>query len=83
MRNLGEVFDSLAFEYKLTDAIKEGYLCRILAQTVPLQLDISSVTMSGGDYAVGDLGTALDPYLEQIAAEMAAKTERRSCSFRW
>ena len=24
MRNLGEVFDSLAFEYKLTDAIKEG-----------------------------------------------------------
>ena len=71
MRNLGEVFDSLAFEYKLTDAIKEGYLCRIMAQTIPLKLDISSVTMSGGDYAVGDLGTALDPYLEQIAAEMA------------
>lgn len=77
MRNLGEVFDSLAFEYKLTDAIKEGYLCRILAQTVPLQLDISSVTMSGGDYAVGDLGTALDPYLEQIAAEMARRCKSR------
>ena len=77
MRNLGEVFDSLAFEYKLTDAIKEGYLCRILAQTVPLQLDISSVTMSGGDYAVGDLGTALDPYLEQIAAEMAVRCKDR------
>lgn len=71
MRNLGEVFDSLAFEYKLTDAIKEGYLCKIMAQTIPLQLDITSVTMSDGDYAVGDLGTALDPYLEQIAAEMA------------
>lgn len=77
MRNLGEVFDSLAFEYKLTDAIKEGYLCRILAQTVPLQLDITSVTMSGGDYAVGDLGTALDPYLEQIAAEMAVRCKDR------
>lgn len=77
MRNLGEVFDSLAFEYKLTDAIKEGYLCRILTQTVPLQLDISSVTMSGGDYAVGDLGTALDPYLEQIAAEMARRCKSR------
>lgn len=77
MRNLGEVFDSLAFEYKLTDAIKEGYLCRILAQTVPLQLDISSVTLSGGDYAVGDLGTALDPYLEQIAAEMARRCKSR------
>ena len=77
MRNLGDVFDSLAFEYKLTDAIKEGYLCRILAQTIPLQLDITSVTMSGGDYAVGDLGTALDPYLEQIAAEMARRCKSR------
>lgn len=77
MRNLGEVFDSLAFEYKLTDAIKEGYLCRIMAQTIPLKLDISSVTMIGGDYAVGDLGTALDPYLEQIAAEMAQRCKGR------
>ena len=77
MRNLGEVFDSLAFEYKLTDAIKEDYLCKIMAQTIPLQLDITSVTMSGGDYAVGDLGTALDPYLEQIAAEMAVRCKDR------
>lgn len=77
MRNLGEVFDGLAFEYKLTDAIKEGYLCKIMAQTIPLQLDITSVTMSGGDYAVGDLGTALDPYLEQIAAEMARRCKSR------
>ena len=77
MRNLGEVFDSLAFEYKLTDAIKEGYLCKIMAQTIPLQLDITSVTLSGGDYAVGDLGTALDPYLEQIAAEMARRCKSR------
>ena len=77
MRNLGEVFDSLAFEYKLTDAIKEGYLCRIMAQTIPLQLDISGVALSGGDYAVGDLGTALDPYLEQIAAEMAQRCKDR------
>lgn len=77
MRNLGEVFDSLAFEYKLTDAIKEGYLCKIMAQTIPLQLDISGVALSGGDYAVADLGTALDPYLEQIAAEMAVRCKDR------
>ena len=77
MRNLGEVFDSLAYEYKLTDAIKEGYLCRIMAQTIPLQLDISGVALSGGDYAVGELGTALDPYLGQIAAEMAQRCAGR------
>ena len=71
MRNLGEVFDSLAYEYKLTQAIKDGYLCRIMAQTIPLNLDISTVGMSGGDFAVQGLGSALDPYLAQIAAEMA------------
>lgn len=72
LRNLGEVFDSLAYEYTLPQAIREGYLCPIKAQTIPLQLDISQVGMSGGDFAVNGLGTALDPYLEQIAAEMAA-----------
>ena len=71
MRNLGEVFGSLAYEYKLTEAIRDGFLCRIMAQTLPLKLDISTVGMSGGDYAVGELGGALDPYLDQIAAEMA------------
>lgn len=77
MRNLGEVFDSLAFEYKLTDAIKEGYLCKIMAQTIPLKLDISTVGFTSGDYALGQLGTALDPYLEQIAAEMAQRCKGR------
>lgn len=77
MRNLGEVFDSLAFEYKLTDAIKEGYLCKIMAQTIPLKLDISDVGFTSGDYSLGQLGTALDPYLEQIAAEMAQRCKDR------
>ena len=77
MRNLGEVFDSLAFEYKLTDAIKEGYLCRIMAQTIPLKLDITDVGFTSGDYSLGQLGTALDPYLEQIAAEMAQRCKDR------
>ena len=77
MRNLGEVFDSLAYEYKLTDAIKEGYLCKIMAQTIPLQLDIAEVGFTSGDYSLGQLGTALDPYLEQIAAEMAQRCKGR------
>lgn len=67
---LGNYFDSLAYEYSLTQAIKDGYLCKIKAQTVPLKIDITGVGMSAGDYAAGALGTALDPYLEQIAKEM-------------
>jgi len=71
MRNLGAFFEKLAYEYTLPRAIREGFLCRIEAMTIPLKLDISGVKISGGDYALGSLGTALDPYLEQIADEMA------------
>lgn len=70
MQNLGQFFDKLSYEYKLPDAIKQGYLSPIKAMTIPLELDLSNVGMSGGDFKVSDLGTALDPYLEQIAIEM-------------
>jgi superfamily II DNA or RNA helicase len=71
MRNLGQYFESLAYEYTLPKAIKEGYLCPIKAQTIPLKLDLTGVGMQSGDFKAGDLGTALDPYLYQIADEMA------------
>lgn len=71
-RNLGEYFDSLAYEYTLPKAIKEGYLCPIKAQTIPIKLDLSSVAISSGDFKASDLGSVLDPYLEQIADEMVA-----------
>ncbi len=70
MRNLGNVFESLAYEYTLPKAIKEGYLSPIKAQTIPLKLDISGVSTQAGDFKASDLGTALDPYLYQIADEM-------------
>ena len=77
MRNLGQYFDSLAYEYTLPAAIREGYLSPIKALTVPLKLDISQVGVAAGDYKAGELGTALDPYLEQIAYNM-----RNYCSGR-
>lgn len=70
MKNLGEFFDSKAYEYSMTDAIRDGYLCPIRAQMIPLELDINSVGLSSGDFAAGEIGHALDPYLEQIAKEM-------------
>lgn len=70
MQNLGQVFDSLAYEYTLPKAIKEGYLSPIKAVTIPLELDLSGVAMQSGDFKASDIDTALDPYLYQIADEM-------------
>ncbi len=70
MKNLGQFFDSLAYEYSIVQAIKDGYLCPIKAQTIPLKLDLSAVSVQNGDFKPGDIDTALDPYLEKIADEM-------------
>ena len=70
MRNLGQYFDSLAFEYTLPNAIRDGYLSPIKAETIPLKLDLTGVGIQSGDFKAGDLGTALDPYLDAIADEM-------------
>lgn len=70
MRNLGQVFESLAYEYTLPKAIKEGYLSPIKALTLPLKLDLTGVGIQAGDFKTQELATALDPYLYQIADEM-------------
>ena len=69
-KNLGDYFDSIAYEYLMSQAIKDGYLVPIRAQMIPLELDIGNVKVSNGDYSAGDIGNALEPYLEQIADEM-------------
>lgn len=82
-RGLGEVFDSLAYEYSLPKAIRDGYLCPIEAQTIPLDIDIRHVAMQNGDWSASQLGNALDPYLDAIADAMADAgcRERRTVVF--
>lgn len=70
MRNLGQYFESLAYEYTLTKAIKEGFLSPIKALTLPLKIDMSGVGVQAGDFKASEIGTALDPYLHGIAEEM-------------
>lgn len=76
-KNLGKFFDSLAYEYSIVDAIKSGYLSKITAVTIPLTLDLSSVSQQAGDFKASEVGTALDPYLEQIADEMVKQCADR------
>lgn len=82
MRNLGQFFNSLAYEYTLPKAIKEGYLSPIKAITIPLELDLSAVSVQAGDFKASDIDTALDPYLYKIADEMIKYcSERKTVVF--
>ncbi len=77
MRNLGQYFEHLAYEYSLPRAIKDGFLCPIKAVTIPLKLDLSGVGVQSGDFKAGELDSALDPYLWQIAEEMKTYCQGR------
>ena len=70
MKNLGQFFESLAYEYTLPRAIKEKYLSPIKAVTIPLKLDLTGVGTQAGDFKAADIDSALDPYLYKIADEM-------------
>jgi superfamily II DNA or RNA helicase len=69
-RSLGEYFESIAYEYTLVKAIKEGFLVPIKAKTVPLEINLNNVKISAGDFQASELGATLEPYLERIADEM-------------
>lgn len=81
MKNLGTYFDSLAFEYTLPKAIKEGYLSKIRVQTIPLQIDLTKVAITAGDFKASDVGNALEPYLESIADEITKYRNRKIVVF--
>lgn len=81
MQNLGKVFDSLAYEYTLRDAISSGYLVKIQVQTLPLYIDFTNVKITAGDFQAGDIGRVLDPYLEQIADTLLDYKDRKIVVF--
>lgn len=70
LRNLGSFYENCAFEYQLKDAVKDKFLVPVRAKVIPLEIDISKVRVTKGDYSAGDIGNFLDEYLEKIADEV-------------
>jgi superfamily II DNA or RNA helicase len=70
-RNLGEVFEHVAYEIGLFDLIDDGYLAPITLKSLPLKIDLSQVSVSKGDFDEGELDCALSPYLSEIARQIA------------
>lgn len=82
MKNLGEYFETLAYEYTMPEAIRDGYLAPIKALQLPLEVDLSGVKQTGGDFQASAVGHAIEPYLEAIADEMLKYcTDRKTVVF--
>lgn len=65
-KNLGKYFDNLAYEISLLDLVKQGFLSPIRVRTIPLEIDLTTLSKKAGDFSESESGALLEPLLEQI-----------------
>lgn len=74
---LADVFEGVAYEYGIRQAVEDGWLARPTCKTVPLEIDLTGVRLADGDLAVGDLAGALSGYLRGVAEAIHQEAEHR------
>ena len=76
-KSLGEFFEEVPFEYRLKDAVRDGWLTPIVAETVPVDIDLRECRQSTGDFALSGVDSAITPHLEKIADSIVEKAGNR------
>lgn len=62
----GQVYRTLAFEYSLTQAVRDGYLSPIECVCCPTDIDLSQIRTTAGDLNAGDLEEAIAPHVSEL-----------------
>jgi superfamily II DNA or RNA helicase len=76
-QSLGKFFEEIAYEYSLKDAINDGWLSPIVAETCPIKIDLRECKVNAGEFAASDVQHAIEPHLEAIAKEIKKKAGDR------
>lgn len=78
-RALGQMFESVAYEYQLPDAIRDGWLVPIEQEYVTVEhLDLRAVRMQGDDFNERDLAEVMNErVLHEIAKPSFEKADGR------
>lgn len=74
-KHLGEIYDSVAFEYTIADAIEDKWLVPIKGKRVTgFDIDLSELRISRGDYQDGQLGELIKNYIAPISKSVVEET---------
>lgn len=80
-RSLSEIFENVASEFNLIDAVRAGWLVRPVVKTVPVQIDMKGIesarTSLGYDYEVKEVTHRLEPLIGAMCAELVRGIGRR------
>jgi superfamily II DNA or RNA helicase len=80
--NLGRAYRSVAHEYSLRDAIREGFLAKLRIVRCETSVDLANIKTTGGDLNQGDLEDAIRPHIEELANAIRQEVgDRRTIVF--
>lgn len=72
-KSLGKVYESIAFEYGILEACRDGYLVPPVAKTLPLKIDLTKLKPTRGkstDFKATDVADTIEPFIYEIAGEL-------------
>jgi len=75
-KQLGDIYDTVAYDYPLHKAIKDGYLVPIKGRRCKdFSIDLSKLKVIAGDFTDEELGDVIINYIEPIAENVKKETE--------
>jgi superfamily II DNA or RNA helicase len=78
-KSLSTIYDAVAYEYSLAQAIRDHFLCPITGRKVDsFEMDLSELKLSGGDFSEKELEQVIEKFLVPITANVLKETEDRN-----
>lgn len=81
-RNLGSRYKTKAYEYRLRQAIKDGWIVQIRTRECQVNIDLRGVSTIGGDLSLGEVAERVGPKIEELARAFIAEIgDRQAVNF--
>lgn len=66
-KNLGGIFEAVAYRYTLRRAVEEGSLVPIVLRTIPVPIDLCELKMTATDFSESEIAERIGAHLEILA----------------
>lgn len=76
-KKLAKFFETTAYEYKMEDGIRDGWLSSVIMRTGNVNIDLSKVRTVAGDFIINELDDAITREFNKISKYIKSKLEHR------
>ena len=76
-KKLAKFFEATAYEYKMEDGIRDGWLSSVIMRTGNVNIDLSKVRTVAGDFIINELDDAITREFNKISKYIKSKLEHR------